>query len=162
MNDSNKSSNGLLVLKVPKHIGMEAVEKLTGNIAPLAEDMGLEPMVLDGGADAHVSVDYTPLLTRLCVAVERFVAQGEVPEGLSQNVAENAPQALNARPSSLNSRPKVDPSLGGLATDGCAHVSAEGTWLLEKGERVVDWSRVGRAEISQELIDKFVEDLHRG
>lgn len=114
MNDSNKSSNGLLVLKVPKHIGMEAVEKLTRNIAPLAEDMGLEPMVLDGGADAHVSVDYTPLLTRLCVAVERLVAQGEVPEGLSQNVAENAPQALNARPSSLNSRdPKIYPANNG-------------------------------------------------
>ena len=138
MNDSNKSSNGLLVLKVPKHIGMEAVEKLTRDIAPLAEDMGLEPMVLDGGADAHVSVDYTPLLTRLCVAVERLVAQGEVPEGLGQNVAENAPQALNARPSSLNSRPKADPSLEGV-THGTDFppISKDGTWLLEKGEQVV-------------------------
>lgn len=104
MNDSKNSSNGLLVLKVPKHIGMEAVEKLTRSIAPLAQEMGLEPMVLDGGADAHVSVEYTPLLTRLCVAVERLVAQGEQPQVVDANVAEIAPQALNARPSSLNSR----------------------------------------------------------
>lgn len=100
MNDSKNSNNGLLVLKIPQHIGMEAVEKLMITMAPLAEDMGLEPMVLDGGADAAVSVDYTSLLTRLCVAVERLVAQGEPPAASD----EIAPQALNARPSGLNSR----------------------------------------------------------
>ena len=97
MNDLKNSSNGLLVLKVPKHIGRESVGKLTSGIAPLAQEMGLEPMVLDGGADAHVSVDYTPLLTRLCVAVERLVAQGEPPQLGDANVAEIAPQTLNAR-----------------------------------------------------------------
>lgn len=67
----------------------------------MAEEMGLEPMVLDGGADASVSIDYTPLLTRLCIAVERLVAQGEPPQ-LSEEIA---PPALNARPTGLNSRP---------------------------------------------------------
>lgn len=100
MNDSKNSSNGLLVLRIPSHIGMEAVEKITRNITPLAEEMGLEPMVLDGGADASVSVDYSALLTRLCVAVERLVSQGEPPQ-LSEEIA---PQALNARPTGLNSR----------------------------------------------------------
>lgn len=100
MNDSNNSSKGLLVLKVPQHIGMEAVDALTKGITPLAESMGLEPMVLDGGADAAVSVDYSALLTRLCVAVERLVAQGE-PPAVPEEIA---PPALNARPTGLNSR----------------------------------------------------------
>ena len=100
MNDSKNSSNGLLVLRIPSHIGMEAVEKITRNITPMAEEMGLEPMVLDGGADASVSIDYTPLLTRLCIAVERLVAQGEPPQ-LSEEIA---PPALNARPTGLNTR----------------------------------------------------------
>ncbi|MNV83227.1 hypothetical protein D3C71_1770140 [compost metagenome] len=76
------------------------MEKITQNITPLAEEMGLEPMVLDGGADASVSVDYSALLTRLCVAVERLVAQGE-PPSVSEEIA---PPALNARPTGLNSR----------------------------------------------------------
>lgn len=100
MNDSKNSSNGLLVLRIPQHIGMEAVEKLTMGITPLAEELGLEPMVLDGGADAAVSVDYTSLLTRLCVAVEALVAQGEPPQ-LSEEIA---PPALNQRATGLNSR----------------------------------------------------------
>lgn len=100
MNDSKNSSNGLLVLKIPKHLGMATVQALTENITPLAESLGLEPMVLDGDADAHVSVDYTSLLTRLCVAVEALVAQGE-PPSVSEEIA---PPALNARPTGLNSR----------------------------------------------------------
>lgn len=31
----------------------------------------------------------------------------------------------------------VDGSLAGLATDGCTHVPTDGTWILEKGEKVV-------------------------
>lgn len=152
-------SKGLLVLKLSSHATKETLQHLTEQIAPVAESLGVEPMVLPFGLDVELKMGSEALLLRVCEALEKIAAQGEAPE---VNVAEIAPQALNARTSSLNSRPKVDPSLGGLATDGCAHVSAEGTWLLEKGERVVDWSRVGRAEISQELIDKFVEDLHRG
>jgi hypothetical protein len=104
MNDSKNSSNGLLVLKVPQCVGVRNIEILTEQITPLAESMGLEPMVLDGGADAAVSVDYTSLLTRLCVAVERLVAQGE-PPALSEEIA---PPALNQRPTGLNSRPTAE------------------------------------------------------
>lgn len=104
MNDSKNSSNGLLVLKIPQLLGKETVDLLTEHITPIAEQLGLEPMVLDGGADAAVSVDYTSLLTRLCVAVERLVAQGE-PPAASEEIA---PQALNARPSGLNSRAAPD------------------------------------------------------
>jgi len=100
MNDSTKCSAGLLVLRVPHHIGMDAVEKLTRNLTPLAEEMGLEPMVLDGGADAAVHRDYAPLLERLCCAVERLVQQGEPPATPGQVER----PVLNARPSGLNSR----------------------------------------------------------
>ena len=96
MNDSKNSSAGLLVLRIPQHIGMDSVQKLTRSITPLAEEMGLEPMVLDGGADAAIARDYGPLLERLCVAVERLVQQGEPPA-----IPE---QELNVRPSGLNSR----------------------------------------------------------
>ncbi|MNP45423.1 hypothetical protein D3C76_1393450 [compost metagenome] len=60
--------------------------------------------MLDGGADAAVSVDYTSLLTRLCVAVERLVAQGE-PPAVPEEIA---PPALNQRPTGLNSRTILD------------------------------------------------------
>lgn len=93
-------SKGLLVLRYPERMSVEQLESLTEAISPLADVLGVEPLVLDGGADAAVSVDYTSLLTRLCVAVERLVAQGE-PPAASEEIA---PQALNARPSGLNSR----------------------------------------------------------
>lgn len=100
MNDSKNSSNGLLVLRIPQILGKETVDLLTEHITPIAEQLALEPMVLDGGADAAVSVDYTSLLTRLCVAVERLVAQGEPPQ-LSEEIA---PPALNQRTTGLNTR----------------------------------------------------------
>lgn len=102
MNDSNKSSNGLLVLSCPRNITKGEMGQLEKMIQPLADELDMRPVALADGIQVSAVVDYTPLLTRLCVAVERLVAQGEVPEGFGQNVAENAPQALNARPSSLN------------------------------------------------------------
>lgn len=100
MNDSKNSSNGLLVLRLSQVLSREEVDTLVDAITPTAEYLGLEPMVLGNGADAAVTVDYTPLLTRLCVAVERLVAQGE-PPSVSEQIA---PPALNARPTGLNSR----------------------------------------------------------
>jgi hypothetical protein len=102
MNDSKNSSNGLLVLRVPQTLGKEMVTMLTDHITPIADQLGLEPMVLDGGADIRIEYGRDALLERVCVALEALVAQGQPPE-LSEPQA--APQALNARPTGLNSRP---------------------------------------------------------
>ena len=120
MNDSNKSSNGLLVLSCPEQINRDEMRKLEAMIQPLADELDMRPVALADGIQVSAVVDYTPILTRLCVAVERLVAQGEVPEGLGQNVAENAPQALNARPSSLNSREEVKPLNAATLADAWA------------------------------------------
>lgn len=100
MNDSKNSSKGLLVLRFPQFLSQAETDQIIRTVTPTAELLGVEPMVLGNGADAAVSVDYTSLLTRLCVAVERLVAQGEPPQ-LSEEIA---PPALNARPTGLNSR----------------------------------------------------------
>ena len=101
MNDSKNSSNGLLVLRYPMGLSRAQLEALTEMITPTAEALGVEPMVLDGGADARLEYGSSALLERVCVALEKIAAQGEPPVVSSQ---EDAPQALNARPSGLNSR----------------------------------------------------------
>jgi hypothetical protein len=101
MNDSNKSSNGLLVLKVSAVLSKEQADELTEAIAPTADKLGVEPLVLGQGLDVELKMGSEALLLRVCEALEKIAAQGEGPE---VNVAENAPQALNARPSSLNGR----------------------------------------------------------
>lgn len=107
MNDSKNSRNGLLVLRYPMALPIETIDRLIVQITPIADELGVQPLVLGDGADAAVSIDYSSLLTRLCVAVEALVAQGAEPDLGSANVAENAPQALNARrtETGLNSRP---------------------------------------------------------
>lgn len=107
MNDSTNSSKGLLVLRIPTHIGMEAVAKITRNITPLAEELGLEPMVLDGGADARIETGTSAILSRIADALEEIASQGRAPE---VSEAQIAPQALNARPTGLNSRTSDHPS----------------------------------------------------
>lgn len=104
MNDSKNSSNGLLVLRIPQVLGKEMVDLLTDHITPIADQLGLEPMVLDGGADIRIEKGTDALLERVCVALEEIAAQGRAPE---VNEAQIAPQALNARPTGLNSRPTV-------------------------------------------------------
>lgn len=101
MNDSNKSSNGLLVLRFKEDLSCETIQAMTDLITPTADQLGVEPLVLGSGADARLEYGSSGLLERICVALEEIAAQGRAPE---VNVAENAPQALNARPSSLNSR----------------------------------------------------------
>lgn len=101
MNDSKNSSKGLLVLKVPQVLGKDVVQILTDHITPIADQLGLEPMVLDGGADIRIENGSSALLERVCVALEEIAAQGRMPE------VSEAPQerpVLNARPTGLNSR----------------------------------------------------------
>lgn len=94
MNDSKNSSNGLLVLRIPQVLGKETVDLLRDHISPIADQLGLEPMVLDGGADIRIEKGTEALLERVCVALEALVRQGEPPQ---VNEAQIAPQALNAR-----------------------------------------------------------------
>lgn len=101
MNDSKNSSKGLLVLRYPQSLSAKQLELLTEAITPTAETLGVEPLVLCSGADAHLEYGSSALLERVCVALEKIAAQGEPPVVSSQ---EEAPQALNARPSGLNSR----------------------------------------------------------
>lgn len=103
MSDSTNCAKGLLVLRYPMPLHNEQLEKLTEMITPVADALGVEPLVLDGGADARLEFGNSALLERLCVAVERLVQQGEppaIPEQVERPV-------LNARPSGLNSRPDI-------------------------------------------------------
>lgn len=101
MNDSKNSSNGLLVLKLSTVATRETLEELTEQISPLADKLGVEPMVLPFGVDVELKMGSEALLLRVCEALEKIAAQGEAPD---VHVADIAPQGLNARPSSLNSR----------------------------------------------------------
>lgn len=103
MNDSKNSSKGLLVLRYPMVLAQEQINLLTDAITPTAEALGVEPLVLCGGADARLEYGSSALLERVCVALEEIAQQGRAPE---VNVAEIALQALNARPTGLNSRPE--------------------------------------------------------
>lgn len=102
MNDSKNSSNGLLVISSSKELHSEDLAKLIQTVQPLADDLDLTPVALCDGLTVSAIVDYTPLLTRLCAAVEALVAQGE-PPSVSEEIV---PPALNARPTGLNSRPR--------------------------------------------------------
>lgn len=100
MNDSKNSSNGLLVISTPNPITPEELLKLRQQIDPLAAQMDLTSISVADGTELSAVIDYRPLLARLCVAVERLVAQGE-PPAVPEEIA---PPALNARHTGLNSR----------------------------------------------------------
>lgn len=102
MNDSKNSSNGLLVLKLKGAATADLIDELMSVITPTAEALGAEPMVLPPGIDVELQMGSSALLERVCVALEALVAQGQPPE---VSEAQIAPQALNARPTGLNSRP---------------------------------------------------------
>ena len=101
MNDSTKCSEGLLVISSRSNLPSAELDKLRRTIDPLADEMGLRPLALCDGLEVSLVVDYTPLLTRLCAALEALVAQGEPPtlQGPEQDRA-----TLNRREISLNSR----------------------------------------------------------
>ena len=101
MNDSKNSSNGLLVLRYPVALTKEQVTYLYEAINPVAESLNLEALVLGNGADVRIENGRDALLERVCVALEALVAQGQPPELSEPQIA---PQALNARPTGLNSR----------------------------------------------------------
>lgn len=102
MNDSKNSSKGLLVLKLSKEAPNHVLNELTDLITPLADKLGVEPLVLPVGMEVELKMGSSALLERVCVALEALVAQGQPPELSEPQIA---PQALNARPTGLNSRP---------------------------------------------------------
>jgi hypothetical protein len=99
MNDSKNSSKGLLVLKLSNPATGKVIDELTEVISPLADKLGVEPLVLPFGVDVELQTGNHALLERVCVALEALVAQGQPPELSEPQIA---PQALNARPSHLN------------------------------------------------------------
>lgn len=109
MNDSKNSSNGLLVLKLKGQVSDQHLADLTELIRPTADALGAEPMVLPAGVDVELQMGSSALLERICAALEEIAQQGRAPE---VSDAQIAPQALNARPSGLNTRPKYDGTEG--------------------------------------------------
>ena len=138
MNDSKC----LLVLKTPQHLSKAQIESLTDLITPTAEALGAEPMVLGSGFEVELQTGSQALLERVCVALEEIAAQGRMPE---VNVAEIAPQALNARPTGLNARP-ANPSKVNVVEDATKAGS----------------SRVRTLSDGSEVLDVFVKDLFNG
>jgi len=94
MNDSKNSSNGLLVLRMGRHLTDAETQALMDHITPTADRLGLDPMVVPAGADVELRMGSSALLERVCVALEEIAAQGRMPE---VSEAQIAPQALNAR-----------------------------------------------------------------
>lgn len=101
MNDSKNSSSGLLVLKLSTAATQETLEDLTEQISPLAEKLGVEPLVLPAGLDVELKMGSEALLLRVCEALEKIAAQGEPPT--IQELGQDRP-TLNRRETSLNSR----------------------------------------------------------
>lgn len=90
-----RDSKGLLVLRYPINLTPAQTETLAEELSPLAERLGVEALILGNGADARLEYGSSALLERICAALEALVRQGEPPE---VSEAQNAPQALNARP----------------------------------------------------------------
>lgn len=131
MNDSNKSSNGLLVLKLSKPATANVIDELTEVIAPIADKLGVEPMVLPPGVDVELKMGSEALLLRVCEALEKIAMSDQAPVLETQEGPSERP-TLNARPGTLNSRPDV----GLMHGTDFPEISEEGTWLLQRGEKV--------------------------
>ncbi len=116
MNDSNKSSNGLLVLKLSSLATKEQMQGLVEQIAPIAENLGVEPMVLPLGVDVELKMGSEALMLRVCEALEKIAAQGEAPVLETQEGPSERP-TLNVRPGTLNSRDPIQTWVDGIYKD---------------------------------------------
>ena len=121
MNDSKNSSNGLLVLRSEMNLSQAQIEDLTKQIEPLADKLGLEPVVLPRGFDVDVKLGSSALLERVCAALEEIAAQGRAPE---VSEAEIAPQALNAR------KPEIVSRFGTPSGLNTRDMLCKGSWAL--------------------------------
>lgn len=103
MNDSNKSSNGLLVLKLSHQATDKQLDELTQFLTPTADKLGVEPIVLPPGVDVELKMGSEALLLRVCEALEKIAAQGEPPVVETQEGPSERP-TLNSRLGTLNGR----------------------------------------------------------
>lgn len=106
MNDSNKSSNGLLVLKLSKPTTANMIDELTEVIAPIADKLGVEPMVLPPGIDVELKMGSEALLLRVCEALEKIAMSDQAPVLETQEGPSERP-TLNSRSGTLNSRDPI-------------------------------------------------------
>lgn len=112
-----EQSKGLLVLKLSKPTTANVIDELTEVIAPIADKLGVEPMVLPPGVDVELKMGSEALLLRVCEALEKIAAQGEAPVLETQEGASERPM-LNARPGTLNSRDPIQTWVDGIYKGG--------------------------------------------
>lgn len=103
MNDSNKSSNGLLVLKLSHQVTDNQLDELTQFLTPTADKLGVEPLVLPLGVDVELKMGSEALLLRVCEALEKIAMADQAPVLETQEGPSERP-TLNARLGTLNSR----------------------------------------------------------
>lgn len=87
-------AKGLLVLRLEHSISEEQHAKIKAILQPVAEALGVRPMVCGEGVSAELTYDHSPQLDRICSLLEELVKQGRAPE-LSE--AEIELQALQSR-----------------------------------------------------------------
>lgn len=107
MNDSNKSSNGLLVLKLSTQVSNKQLDELTEFLTPTADKLGVEPLVLPPGVDVELKMGSEALLLRVCEALEKIAMADQAPVLETQEGPSERP-TLNSRSGTLNAR---DPML---------------------------------------------------
>ncbi|MES2910606.1 MAG: hypothetical protein V4718_04420 [Pseudomonadota bacterium] len=71
------SPAGLLVLRLPGRVSEEQMAALVAGVSPVAAALNLEPLILDGGADAHIQSDNSALLEALSLQTAALSAQTE-------------------------------------------------------------------------------------
>lgn len=101
-----EQSKGLLVLKLSGLATKEQMQGLVEQIAPIAETLGVEPMVLPPGIDVELKMGSEALMLRVCEALEKIAAQGEAPVLETQEGPSERP-TLNSRDS--NYQPRTEP-----------------------------------------------------
>lgn len=101
-----EQSKGLLVLKLQDPVTRETLEALTEQISPLADKLGVEPVVLPPGLDVELKMGSEALLLRVCEALEKIAMSDQAPVLETQEGPSERP-TLNRREVRLNSRPSA-------------------------------------------------------
>lgn len=117
-----KQSKGLLVLKLQDPVTRETLEALTEQISPLADKLGVEPIVLPPGLDVELKMGSEALLLRVCEALEKIAMADQAP-ALETQEGPLERATMNARPGTLNSREEPKPLNAATLADAWARRS---------------------------------------